>query len=572
MRTNKIIGFTCLFVAFFGFLSAQTAPYDILINEFMPDPTPQIGLPNTEFIELFNRSNKIVNLKGFKLVNGSVSTVLPTFVLKPAAYVVIYTKKTGVDFGKVDTIQVSKLVTLSNPNDTFYLAAPNGDIIDATSYDLTFYQNSKKADGGWSLERTQPNAPCNGLAWTASNDLVGGTPGKRNTVAFDLVDKTPPLLERYFVKDDKTIVLTFDKSLDRFLAEQPNQYQILEGTKISSSKISSPFFFTVQLSLSTALQAKRLYKLVVKTSLKDCQGMPLSIPDTLDIQLPEKPARNDLIVNEILINPEVGGSRFVELYNRSEKALDIGGLKIADTTRGDVKTILTNFLLLPKRYIALTDNPSYIRKRYKVEQKQLSVLKNKLPTWNENSGNVTVYAVETSKSVVLDSFTYEKSWHNPLLATSEGVSLEKVNPNLSSSAAYNWQSASERSSFATPAQKNSQYRELQTAPSVVSAPFWVEKNRFSPDDDGFEDVLLVQYKLEKVGGLASIQIFDSQGRFTKSLTDNELLGTEGVIRWQGERTDGTKAPVGIYILVIDMSFSNGSTTRQKLPVALLTQF
>ena len=44
------------------------------------------------------------------------------------------------------------------------------------------------------------------------------------------------------------------------------------------------------------------------------------------------------------------------------------------------------------------------------------------------------------------------------------------------------------------------------------------------------------------------------------------------MRWQGERADGTKATVGIYILHISMRSPNGSASRQKLPCALVTQF
>ena len=572
MKTHKLITFLLGIAISLPVWSQNVAPYDILINEFLPDPLPQVGLPNAEFIELFNRSNKTINLKDFKLVNGTVSTVLPPFVLKSAAYVVIYTKKTGVDFSKFgDTLPVTKLIALSNPNDTFYLAAPNGEIIDAARYDLTFYQNSKKAEGGWSLERTHPNAPCNGLAWTASNNLLGGTPSKRNSVAVDAVDKTPPLVERYYLKDDKTLVVTFDKSLDRVVAEQTPQYQTMEGIKISASRILPTSFSTIQLSFNTPLQPKRLYNLVIKPTLKDCQGVPLSMADTLAIQLPEKPARNDLINNEILINPEVNGSRFLELFNRSEKAVDIGGLKIIDSTRGDVKTVTTNFLLLPKQYVALTENPSYIEKRYNATPFRFSILKNKLPTWNEASGNVAVYAIDGSKTIVLDSFSYDKSWHNPLLATSEGVSLEKIHPNLSSTNKANWQSAAEKSGFATPAQKNSQFRDPQETPSV-STSFWFDKNTFSPDDDGYEDALLIHYKLDKGGGLATVKIFDSNGRLAKILTANELLGTEGVLRWQGERLDGSKATIGVYIMVINVVFPTGLSTYQKLPFAVITKF
>ena len=172
---------------------------------------------------------------------------------------------------------------------------------------------------------------------------------------------------------------------------------------------------------------------------------------------------------------------------------------------------------------------------------------------------------------MIDSFSYLKSWHNPLLTTTDGVSLERLNADSSSVNFENWQSAAEKYGFATPAQRNSQFRNFQKDPSV-SSPFWLEKNSFSPDGDGFEEALLLHYKLEKSGGVANIKIFDSSGNFHKSLSINELLGNEGVVRWQSERPDGIKSPVGIYILVVEIIFPNGSTMRQKLPFALTTQF
>jgi hypothetical protein len=574
MKAQKSLVFTCLFLFFTGFLLAQTAKsYDILISEFMPAPSANSGLPNSEYIELYNRSNSSFNLKDYKIWNGANSTILPSFQLASKAYVVIYTQKAGVYFKPycTDTIALpttNKLVTLSNPSDTFYLTAPDEKVIDVASFDLSFYQNVGKAESGLALERTQPNAPCSFLTWTPSIDKKGGTPAKVNSIVDLTMDKTPPILERFYVKNSTTIVLIFDKSLNRDTAIKVQNYQ-LNAIEIKSIDTIKPAFNSIELNLKTALKKDSIYTLIVKTNLKDCQNVPLSKNAVLSIRLPEKPKFKDLIINEILVNPQLGDSRFIELYNNSKKALDIVGLQIKDFTKNDVKIINSNFLLLPNKYVILTEKPFAIRSRYNVpDSAKFNILKNKLPTWNEASGNVSIIA---DSAKIIDSFSYNKSWHNPLLATTDGVSLERLNADSSSTEFKNWQSASEKSGFATPAQKNSQSRNFQPTPSV-HASFWLEKNNFSPDDDGFEDALLVHYALKKSGGVANIHIYDSNGRSAKLLSVNELLSNEGVLRWQGERSDGTKASIGIYIMVIDVIFPDGSTTRQKLPCALATQF
>ncbi len=598
-KTLCLLSFFCFCCS--PFLLAQTvvAPYDILINEFMPAPAANRLLPNVEYIELYNRSQNDIELNNFMIINKPDTTVLKQRTLKSNAYVIIYTKNANVNFREIDntldTIQVKKLGTLSNPSDFIYLLSSNGVVIDAAGYDLTYYQNVNKAETGLALERTRPNAPCNSTNWTPSVNPRGGTPGKRNSVVNDSIDVTAPLIEQYYLKTDKKISLTFNRSLNQNLLKMPSQYQIFavnnnDTTSLLTPKTSkdapnqssniitiksvdtiiSPLFNTVELTLNSGLRKDSLYKLIIKPILKDCQNLPipLSIYSTLYLQMFDKPIGNDLIINELLTNPETGGSRFVEIFNRSKKAFNIKNLQIKDTTRNDVKPVSLDFLLLPKQYVVLTDKPSYVRSRYNVpDSAKFNILKNKLPTWNEASGNVSI----SLDTVTLDNFNYTKSWHNPLLATTDGVSLERTNPYATSSEPSSWQSAAEKRGFATPAQRNSQYRDLTLTPSV-SAAFWLEKDSFSPDDDGFEDALLVRYKLEKRGGVANVKIFDSNGRFVKSLSVNELLGAEGVLRWQGERTDGTKTVVGIYILAIDIIFSDGTTMRQKLPCALTTQF
>ncbi len=554
-------------------LTAQKAePYDILITEFMPDPLPTIGLPNSEFIELYNRSTKTFNLNGFKLNNGAVKTTLPNFMLKSESYVIIYTRKSTVNFGNLgDTLPVSKLISLSNPGDTFYLQSPEDVIIDAASFDVSMFQNSKKADGGWSLERPNINAPCLINNWIATNDLKGGTPGQKNSVYNNTIDKTPPHAIYTFPKDDKTIILKFDKSLSRDIAVQSIHYQLDNNIDLNKIKIEPPMFDIVELSLTKPLAKNKLYQLVLKTGLKDCNNTPLSIKDTIPIQLPEKAEHNDLIVNELLMNPETGGSRFVEFYNRSDKVIDLAELKIADISKGDIKSITTHYALFPKSYVVVTESPLYIQNRYKAKNYQQNFLKNRLPTWHEDEGNATIYSVHGLKNVIIDSFNYNKNFHNPLLANTEGVSLERISLDESTNNASNWHSAAASVAYATPGYQNSQFH-LTPSVSAANDIFTLAHNSFSPDEDGFQDYLLLDYQVDKAGYFANISIFNIEGSLVKKLTINELLSTKGQIKWGGETDDNQKAAIGAYIIYFELTSPDGEIKKLKKVCILAEKF
>ncbi len=561
-------------VCVFGQVISKAQPYDIIISEFMADPTPSRGLPEAEFIELYNRTaNKYFNLKDYRIMNGKDTTLLKSDTIKPQQYKIIYKKASDINFGKFgDTIPVSKLGSLSNPQDLFYLISSKDTVIDAANYDLTLYQDSKKAIGGYTLERTKVSSPCNPMGWVASDKSNGGTPGKVNSVLPILSDSFPLEIERYYLGTDN-LVIVFNKSLSRKSALDTIHYKLLEAnSKITPIKIDSPLFNVVQFKISPALTANSSYHLLVKNSLKDClDSSSRRKNDTLLLKLSEKLIRNDLVVNEILTNPETGGSRFIELYNNSNKVFDVSKLKIGnDTTASDNIKISSDMLILPREYIVFTDNPLYIQKRYNAVAFRKRILKQKLPAWNDNADNVTLSFTDGTKTIILDSFNYQKSWHNPLLANTEGVSLERVNPKDTSVLSSNWQSAAQTVGYATPAQKNSQLDTSNNKPT--NQVFSLQKKTFSPDSDGFEDFLSLNYRFDKGGYSATIHIFTDKGKLVKTLIPNGSLNTEGSIIWEGDTDEGQTARAGIYILSIEWVHKNGQVQRTKLPCVLTGRF
>ena len=74
------------------FLAFSQNRYDVVIDEIMADPSPQVGLPNNEWIELKNMANAVINLQGWRIgdANGQ-SGPMPNFDLQPDSFVIVCT-------------------------------------------------------------------------------------------------------------------------------------------------------------------------------------------------------------------------------------------------------------------------------------------------------------------------------------------------------------------------------------------------------------------------------------------------------------------------------------------------
>ena len=80
-----------LFLLFLQLVAkGQAERYAVLIHEIMADPSPVIGLPNTEYIELKNNSNQAINLFHWKINNGTTTATINTqFLLQPDSFVIV---------------------------------------------------------------------------------------------------------------------------------------------------------------------------------------------------------------------------------------------------------------------------------------------------------------------------------------------------------------------------------------------------------------------------------------------------------------------------------------------------
>ena len=165
----------------------------------------------------------------------------------------------------------------------------------------------------------------------------------------------------------------------------------------------------------------------------------------------------------------------------------------------------------------------------------------------------TVYLTNTA-GLLIDVIQYNEDQHFTLLQDVNGVSLERVSSERPSTDPSNFHSASETVGFATPGYENSQAFENIRFSGEIS----IEPDIFSPDNDGFQDLLHINYQFSSPGFVASVSIFDRNGRLIKRLVQNELLGSSGTFSWDGITDDNLKARIGIYIVLIEAFNTNGN--------------
>src|SRR5690606_17158201 len=80
---------------------------------------------------------------------------------------------------------------------------------------------------------------------------------------------------------------------------------------------------------------------------------------------------------------------------------------------------------------------------------------------------------------------------------------------------------------------------------------------FSPDGDGYEDRLEINYRLPEGGFMANIDIYTDHGRLVKKLLRNQSLASQGTIYWDGLSDANARLPIGMYVAVIEVYNANG---------------
>ena len=545
---------------------------DMIINEIHAAPNSTTLVANTEFIELFNRSDKILNIGDLTFRDATAGVSLPDYIIFPGEYITVCDIADVALFTFTDTVVgVSNFPSLNNGGDR--LSISDGSIqIDQVEYNLFWYGDADKSSG-WSLECKNPDSECRGLInWTASVDASGGTPGEENSVFTIEEPAGEAFIKQIRVFSPNDVGFVFNIEMNESQLQDLGNINIDPILSISSAAVVVVNGeYTLRLNFIEDMQFGQVYRLILNTSICACNGQKWDDPYVYKFGLHEAAGEGDVKISEILFSPFSGESEYLEIVNTSQKIININSLWLHfKNTSQTIRQIQLNgdFQLFPDEYHVLTPNPISVLDNYSVPFPS-QVHQVVIPSLSNSGGFLNLFAFNSmGDSVFIDRGLYSDALHDPLLDMSNGVSLERLSLSIDGYEISNWYSASTFNGGGTPTGENSQ-RIVPGSPSNQN--FSLLSPTFSPDGDGFEDLMVMQYELDRPGFVAQATVYSYDGALIRKLINNASLGSSGQIIWNGLTEDGDRARIGIYYVLIEAFHSDGETLQEKKKIVLARQ-
>jgi hypothetical protein len=524
---------------------------DIIINEIYFEPDDISPLPYEEYAEIYNRSDSAIQLGGWNISDGSSDGTLTDHLLLPGACLVLH-PMSSVLFDTSLSMELSSFPGLNNDSgDKLTVKSEDGRIIDEIIFSDELYHDDHKNDGGWSIERIDGNFICpNSENWKASVSDAHGTPGKKNSVDGNFDDHTSPSFLRAYFQDSFNVCIVFSEDVDAASAITAS-YDLICPDGVTVYPLSICILSNDSISLTFSLPALNGIYTLTASGIYDCPGNSINPMQNISFGLPGIASLGDIVINELLFDPFEGGTDFIEIYNCSAKIIDLKGWTIIEAAFDDTldvressKVSGSTTLILPGQFIAFSRKNNILCKLYNCKDSYALHELSGLPDFNSADGSVLLY---DNSGSVMDRFSYSEDMHFSLLTETKGVSLERLSYFKNTDDADNWHSASASSGFATPGIANSQQTEIVSGPGNI----FIHPEIFSPDNDGLDDLLTIQYTFDNPGTVLTINVYDAGGIEVKKVLINKSVANEGMISWDGTDENRQIQPPGLYIVVAE---------------------
>ncbi len=271
-----------------------------------------------------------------------------------------------------------------------------------------------------------------------------------------------------------------------------------------------------------------------------------------------------MVINEILFEPEAGSPEFAEIHNPSPDTIDLEGWTLMDQpSSSGARTIIRFDQSLhpvePRGFVVIASD-SLILQRVPAGSDRSVVIH---PSFSLNNNGEDLVLTDLTGARI-DSLRYSPSWHLRHLSPLQR-SLERIDPAGRSTDGRNW-SSSVAPTGSTPLANNS----IMTR-SLPSASLGLSPNPFSPDGDGREDFLSINFSLPASSSTVRIRIFDVHGRLIRHLVSGEPAASPASFLWNGADDTGEKVRIGMYIVLIEALDNFGGVITAMKEVAVVAK-
>jgi hypothetical protein len=282
--------------------------------------------------------------------------------------------------------------------------------------------------------------------------------------------------------------------------------------------------------------------------------------DTLQISMVLHPA--PVVINEIMFDPGLADCEWVEVFNNGPDHVNLSGWMLHDHKGKPRDIAREDMWLWAGEYVILTeDEEVFALKHPGISPGAYRRPAGGWPILNDSDGALgyaDMVVLRDGLGTMVDSVVYRERW------SETGVSVERINPVACSWSAGNW-SPHFGPATGSPGERNSVSVHLPSGDCLLS----LEPHAFSPNNDGDSDMLTVSVTLPG-SGLARLLVFDANGSLVTRLLDGEVVESNRITFWNGDRGDEAPAPTGIYIVMLEARMlSSGETYRSRSPVVLM---
>ena len=539
---------------------------DILIHEIMADPTPIVGLPPVEYLELYNRTEGKLLLDNWKIQLGKTLKTLPEMALEAHGFAVITANENVEQLSAFcQNIYPLSSLSITDGGQEIILYHNYDEVIHVVKFKNSWHRNGIKREGGWSLEMMDTQNPCaDGENWDSSTDTRGGTPGRANSIARENSDYEAPVMLSATVLDTNLLQVHFSEPI--FLPSDIPVFALDHNLNITDIKPVNPYNNALDIRFDQALQAGIVYQLTLCGNICDCAGQCAVNGQILSFGLDQNPWYKDLIINEVLTNPlNNEDADFIEIYNRSSKIIDLKKIKLGsggmDFPEKTAIAVSQGYQLFPQQMVALCKNRRLTEEQYHPLYPQNLLSCDSLPAFPNAEGMVHLTDLALQ---AIDRFQYNEDMHYSMLISTDGVSLERVHYEGDTQDDNNWKSAAAHVGFGTPGYPNSQAAEMLSSEDVLR----IEPAIFSPDNDGFEDFAEIYCQFQDAENRVTIAIYHRNGLLIKKLAHNEVCGGKARYLWDGTDENGHLTPPDLYIVRMQYWNLSGKKRSKQAVVGL----